>query len=133
MDGVRFDAWTRRRFGMAAAGLATLLSPLAARDIAAKKKRKKRCLKLGRVCEPGGKRKCCKKLKCRLTLNNVGFSHHCCKTVGATCASFQDCCSGFCLDDRCQPDFCKEVGGICDQDADCCSNNCNEGQNECEP
>ncbi|MGH2617354.1 MAG: hypothetical protein ACRDJC_19145 [Thermomicrobiales bacterium] len=138
MDGSRFDAWTRRRFGLAAAGLAPLLPWLAGPEVAAakknKKKKKRRCTKLGRECKPGGKRKCCQKLKCRLVQNVVGFAFHCCKDVGAQCGLDGECCSGFCLDDRCQPTFCKEIGQFCNSDENCCSNNCDVGDTDvCEP
>ena len=43
MDDSRFDAWTRRRFGLAAGGLsASLLGLVSLDDAAAKKKRKKK-------------------------------------------------------------------------------------------
>jgi hypothetical protein len=54
MEGSRFDAWTRRRFGLAAAGgVATLLGLGARDDTAAKKgknKNKKGCKKKSRKC-----------------------------------------------------------------------------------
>ena len=59
MDGTRFDAWTRRRFGAVAGGLAGSLLMLAGHDDAEAKKKKKKCKKLGQPCQPGGKRKCC--------------------------------------------------------------------------
>ena len=50
MDGSRFDAWTRRRFGLAAGGaIGSLLGlQIAGSDDAEAKKRKKRCRKLRR-------------------------------------------------------------------------------------
>ncbi len=57
MDGSTFDAWTRRRFGLAAGGVLAALASL--HGASAKKKRGKRCKKLCAGCKPGGKRKCC--------------------------------------------------------------------------
>jgi len=54
MEGSRFDAWTRRQFGRAAAGgVATLLGVAALDDTAAKKgknNKKKGCKKKGQHC-----------------------------------------------------------------------------------
>jgi hypothetical protein len=128
MDGSRFDAWTRRHFGLAAGGLAASLMWLAAfADTDAKKKKKKKkkkCKKLGTGCTPGGKRKCCKKqnLICA-PIPGLG-GNRCCRDVGQTCTFSTDCCSTFCLDDRCQPSFCKELGQFCDMDEQCCSDFC---------
>jgi hypothetical protein len=97
MEGSRFDAWTRRRFGLAAGGVAGSLFGLLAREAAeSKKKKRKRCIKVGKVCKQGGKRKCCGKLKCRLVENNVGLAFHCCKSNGVKCGNPTECCSGFC-------------------------------------
>jgi hypothetical protein len=134
MDGSRFEVWTRRRFGLAAAGIAAVFSGPVGPEAAAarkRKKKKKRCTKLGRVCRPSGKRKCCKNLKCRLVQNDVGMAFHCCKNVGAICGSPGDCCSGFCLDDRCQPGDCREIDAPC-AGVPCCSGNCG-ADDHCDP
>lgn len=127
MDGSRFDAWTRRRFGVlaAAGGFAGSLIALIHEDAETTKrrKRKKRCTKQGKGCKPGGKRKCCQNLRCRETINGV-VAYHCCRDIGGSCSSPGDCCSGFCLDDQCQPALCKEIGDPCNADDLCCSNNC---------
>jgi hypothetical protein len=103
MDGSRFDAWTRRRFGIATGGvLASLLGGLAVEDAEAKKhhkhkkhhKRKKRCLKLRASCTPGGKHKCCGDLKCRVDSVDEGVHTVCCKTEGKHCDDTAECCSG---------------------------------------
>ena len=75
MDGNRFDAWTRRRFGLATAGaLAALLARHHPHDTEAGR----RCLRKGRVCANTSKR-CCGKLTCdnknrvvRLTVTPAG-------------------------------------------------------------
>ena len=95
MNASRFDAWTRRRFGLTAGGLLAALPAFALpeRTVASKKKRKKRCRKLGRACA-GGKRKCCGELKC----GSTGFAGElpkvCCKTAGKPCGDDRDCCEG---------------------------------------
>ena len=98
MNGSRFDTWTRRRFGLAAAsGLVGPLLALAGRDGAAakKKKRKKRCKKLRQACAPGAKRKrCCKGegLFCDEVSGLPDGKTHCCHEAGGTCADNRDCC-----------------------------------------
>lgn len=68
MDGLQFDAWTRRRFGIAAGSIATWLLGQAARDDAdarrkgKKKRRRKRCKKLGADCRTN--KGCCRDLVC---------------------------------------------------------------------
>jgi hypothetical protein len=97
MDGSEFDAWTRRRFGLAAGGALAVLAGLDT-TTGAKKKRKKRCKRLGAGCKPGGKRKCCGQLRCRTTAANLGVHTFCCKTEGTSCNPddpFQ-CCDGLC-------------------------------------
>jgi hypothetical protein len=129
MDGSQFDAWTRRRFGLAAGGLsAALLGVVGLDGTEAKKKhkhkKKKKCKKLGVGCNPTGKKKrCCKNLLCEPALMIGG--NRCCLTDGLPCTNLEDCCSGFCLDDECQPTSCKEIGQACATDEQCCSNNCN--------
>jgi len=90
MDGSRFDAWTRRRLGLAIGG-ATLveLGSLTVGDAA---KNKKRCKKLGKPCSSGG-RKCCKKLKCR-DVGDPEPDFRCCKPNGQPCSSQDECCHG---------------------------------------
>ena len=89
MDELRFDAWTRRRFGMAAGGsIATLFTPAATKDAVAtknRKKRRKRCRKLGRACQPGGKRTCCGKLKCDRISFEPSPQTRCCRKEGQPC------------------------------------------------
>jgi hypothetical protein len=96
MDGAHFDAWTRRRFGLAAGGLATSLwSALTLEDGAAKKKhKKKRCKKLGDGCKPGGKRKCCGELRCDVTGYGGQAPPVCCEKLGKPCDVDRDCCEG---------------------------------------
>jgi hypothetical protein len=133
MDGSRFDAWTRRHFGLAAGGLAASLLGISASADTEAKKKKKKCKKLGTGCTPGGKRKCCKKqnLICA-PIPGLG-GNRCCRDVGQTCSFSTDCCSTFCLDDHCQPSFCKELGQFCTLDEQCCSDFCDvNGSDNCE-
>jgi hypothetical protein len=104
MDESRFDAWTRRRFGATVSGALTALISLAGvNDSEAKKKRKKkkRCRKLGKTC--GGKRKCCGSLPCE-TIDGLS-GKRCCHQSGESCSGEEDCC-GFL--------FCNSGSGLCD-------------------
>ena len=96
MDGFRFDAWTRRRLGLAAGGALTeLVGIIGLHDVEAKKKRKKRqkrCKKLGQPCRQGAKRKCCGDLRCRITAADLDVHTFCCKTEGKPCITELDCC-----------------------------------------
>jgi hypothetical protein len=100
MDDTRFDAWTRRRFGLATGGGIAALLGLAASEVAEakknKKKRKKRCRKLGRGCNPGGKRKCCGKLKCDRISFEPSPKTRCCRKAGQPCGDDLDCCENLC-------------------------------------
>lgn len=111
MDGSRFDAWTRRRFGLAMGGLAASLRSAASPDNAeAKKNRKKRkkkkpCQTVGIACNVGGKRKCCSGLSCELNAGGDTSRTFCCQTVGNPCGQLADCCDGL----GCAPDgICKK-------------------------
>jgi len=110
MDGPRFAAWTRRRFGLVAGSLAAALGLARDGDIAAKKKRKKRCKKLGVGFQHGSRRKkCCGDLLCLTTEASLGAKTFCCKAEGTSCTSDVDCCEELGL--GCAPDgFCREVG-----------------------
>lgn len=99
MDHTRFDAWTRRRFSLAAGGgIAALLGLATTETTGAKKngkKRKKRCRKLGTFCKPGSKRTCCGKLKCNRESSVNPAKTVCCKTEGKPCsplATEHECC-----------------------------------------
>ncbi len=121
MDGSRFDAWTRRRFGLAAGGFAGALRGLMGFDgaVAKKgKKRKRRCKRAGQGCGSGKRRKCCKNLVCQ-PIEARGGAKLCCREVGGSCSLENNvCCSGLCNGIEC---FCKTVGGNCDFDANCCT------------
>jgi hypothetical protein len=110
MDGSKFDAWTRRRVGLATGGAAAALFGLTRDgDIAARKRGKKkrtrkknRCLRLGRSCQPGGRR-CCGQLECDQHLVNSGGGTFCCKTLGKPCTVNDDCCApNACINGLCQ-------------------------------
>lgn len=101
MDGSHFDAWTRRRFGAAAVGVAAGLLGLGARDDAEarrkkkKKRRKKRtldCEGLRTRCNPHNTRElCCGGLACGVVAGLEG--HRCCRLRYSDCLSNDDCCN----------------------------------------
>ncbi len=126
MDGLRFDAWTRRRFGLAAGGaVATLLGLLGSGTDDAKAK-KKRCRKLGKLCTQGGKKKCCGNRFCARPFTFTA-ADRCCKGGGEPCTGDEDptCCTGVCtLAGEC---FCKTGGQPCDRNGQCCSRKCSGG------
>ena len=96
MDGPEFDAWTRRRIGLAAGGALAALAGFresnASKNKQKRKRRKKRCKRLGDACRQGSKRKCCGQLRCRTTSLNAGIHTFCCKTEGKSCADQSECC-----------------------------------------
>jgi hypothetical protein len=108
MDGLEFDAWTRRRFGLAAGGALAALTSLHATDAKKnkKKRRKKRCRKFLQTCQPGGKRKCCGNLRCDFHSGNSLQQEVCCKRKGRSCEEVTDCCSPL----QCDPETkqCRE-------------------------
>ena len=119
MDGSRFDAWTRRRFGLAAGGALGALLGLGERADASHG----RCKHVLEGCSPSGdRRRCCKSegLQCRRGDDGL---NRCCRKGGAPCreGSQQKCCSGDCRNGTC---FCKGVGQPCGENSHCCSFRC---------
>jgi hypothetical protein len=122
MDASRFDAWTRRRFGLALGrGTASLLGLAVFGATAAKKHKhkhkKKRCKKSLQSCV--GKKKCCKGLTCEAGPN------HCCKPVQGTCTAPTDCCGDQCcttVDGLSGTHCCGGLTAPCTEKADCCGN-----------
>ncbi|MGH2615610.1 MAG: hypothetical protein ACRDJC_10255 [Thermomicrobiales bacterium] len=102
MDGSRFDAWTRRRFGMAAGGATFAFFAGTHADSVAKKKKKKkkRCKKLGQPCQPGGKRKCCRGNACQSD-EGIPGTFSCCKPNGTPCSDVSECCVPPCIEGIC--------------------------------
>jgi hypothetical protein len=130
MDASRFDAWTRRRFGLIAGGSIASLAGLSAiaDSEAKKKKKKKKCKKLKNGCKTSGKKKrCCKGLTCGESVA-IPEGTHCCRKAQGACTDATECCA---------PSLCN-VGegrccilngeGPCTADADCCDagNVCND-------
>ena len=116
MDPSRFDAWTRRRFGAAAASAVTALLGARAEEgaRARRKKRKRRsrtkhrCEQLRTPCNPRNDRElCCNGLACGLVPELGG--HHCCRWRYVECEINADCCGNL----RCAgaPGFCDVVAG----------------------
>lgn len=118
MDGGRFDAWTRRRFGLVAGGLVASLLGMPRLEPAAAGK----CRDLRQPC---GKRKpCCKgkNLKCGTTLD-LPEGQHCCRPVQGRCEIGNQCCGALTCSSiagktgtRC----CGAEGHACDVQDDCC-------------
>ena len=104
MDDSRFDAWTRRRFGLAAGGAAvSLFGRGGNQDVGARKKRKKKkrpaqdtCAALGQPCDPGN-RACCGNAACEV-FDGVA---KCCIGGNDPCASSAECCNRICFEGAC--------------------------------
>ena len=106
MDDARFDAWTRRRFGLTAGGVFASIAGLAGlADVAARKngknkknkKKKKRCKRLFDDCQLDGRRKCCQNTICQ-PRPSPQFGTFCCKAENTPCtfgAFVNECCPGF--------------------------------------
>ena len=128
MDASRFDAWTRRRFGLAAAGgLAALLAlvngdQLDAKNKHKKKKRRRRrnaqattpgpntiCKALGALCDAGVTATCCSGLTCGKPYDLYDKApHYCCyQDGGGPCSIYNDCC---------YPSYCS--GNVCVTNSD---------------
>lgn len=97
MNAFRFHAWTRRRFGTAAASAIAGVFGLAAGNAARarkkrrKKKRKRKCEKLGTRCNPrNDKQVCCSPLYCQKSAELGG--NRCCKPRYESCLRDADCC-----------------------------------------
>ena len=101
MDDLRFDAWTRRRFGLLTGGVAASLlglSGLHHSEAKKNKNKKKRCKKLQQTCDQSDKnKKCCKKNQLCAQVAHLGSGNHCCKQRGSSCSEDADCCGS----DRC--------------------------------
>ncbi|MCA9878506.1 MAG: hypothetical protein KC442_12010 [Thermomicrobiales bacterium] len=60
-----------------------------------RQRKHKRCLTLGVTCNPGGKRRCCDNLSCKVRPGNTQAD--CCLELGAICDTKEDCCEGTCI------------------------------------
>ena len=108
MDGVRFDAWTRRRFGLAASGLVASVVGLAAVGGAAAETR--RCVKKpGIPC--GREQRCCRdaNLACGRIRGRDG--KNCCRPAQGDCRDAGDCCDRL----GCGSNGVSGVGDVCIQ------------------
>src|SRR6476646_5911668 len=115
MDEKRFDAWTRRQFGLGAGGLAASLVGLQGLDDAEGKTRRHKhkaatqknkhknkgkkgkgpkCKKAGTGGCKTSRPDCCAGLSCQAVPGFGGV--RCCADVGARCSRDQQCCSGVC-------------------------------------
>jgi hypothetical protein len=117
MNAKHFDAWTRRKFGLAAGSILAALLALSHTDGAGARRR---CLRKGRVCSNTNKR-CCGKLSCDSTFANGEFGEFCCKLDDASCkpgASEPGCCSTYC---DAETETCRTCQGRpCDANRPCC-------------
>ena len=103
MDGSRFDAWTRRRIGLAAGGVT--LSLLGLFTLGEDAAGKKRCKRLGKRCTKP--KRCCGKLDCDIPATTMSEQKRCCKRKGKPCTSDPNCCQGLlCCG---SPRVCSEV------------------------
>lgn len=95
MDGSRFDTWTRRKFGLVAgsAAVASLLGIASLPEAEArKKKRRKRCRKLGQTCDINrADQQCCKSGQDCAQVQGIS-GNVCCKERFASCSFNEDCC-----------------------------------------
>jgi hypothetical protein len=117
MDGSRFDAWTRRRVGLALGGGIASVLGLAQLDlVSAKNKKKKRrrrrrrrqeqqCKALRSLCAPEEHPSCCEGLECGVPydLSENPTQTYCCYPLdGHPCATDRDCCyPSFCVQETC--------------------------------
>jgi hypothetical protein len=141
MDSHRFDRLvrgllTRRSVAGLAAGAAGLLSGRELQTAeAGKRRRKKRCKKLGDRCTRNGKRSCCGDLGC-----DKSFASSpdlvCCRREDELCGADSECCHER---RRCRTNGCSNpalaccgvTGAVCEVDCDCCEGlNC-LGDGEC--
>lgn len=128
MDEKRFDAWTRRQFGLGAGGLAaSLLGVLGIEDADSKAKTKDnngkhkskgkgkgknrgkhhgkhkgkgpKCKKAGTGGCKTSRPDCCADLTCQAVPGFGGV--RCCADDGASCSRAQQCCSGVCSGGAC--------------------------------
>jgi hypothetical protein len=143
MDSSRFDAWTRRRFGLAAGGFAAaLLGVTLGIDTDAKKKKRKKakkpqlnafgCLDVSQACG-GSSSKCCsgicqgKKPKKGKKDTSRCVAHNAldCQTGADSCAGGTVPCgtAGACAITTGAASFCSATGDgacvVCQTDADC--------------
>jgi hypothetical protein len=127
MDGSRFDAWTRRRFGVATAGAVAAVIRLIERDSTTAKREHRHkipsCKKLKQPCKR--QHQCCDRVR-RLTCDKVGSlpKRRCCYDYRTICSGVDgECCRNLTcgavkgLDGR---RCCAEAGGSCRGANDCC-------------
>jgi hypothetical protein len=103
MVSSHFDAWTRRRFGLATSGAFFALLGFGQAAGAKRRKNKKRknkrrknrkCLPLGSGCVTGSLRRCCDSATCGAIGNNGTLQTFCCQSGGLPCSIDTDCCAG---------------------------------------
>ncbi|MFT4039179.1 MAG: hypothetical protein QM692_13415 [Thermomicrobiales bacterium] len=112
VDETRFDAWTRRRFGLAAGGAAAAVAGLlgaiglSEHDAEARKKhnknknrkknsrkRKDKCRKLGSTCDDNKRNQdCCNANQLCAQVSEFGSGDYCCKQISYSCQYNSDCC-----------------------------------------
>lgn len=134
MDGLEFDAWTRRRLGLVMRGLAVSAGALAlfgGAEARPRTSRRKRCRKLGDSCSPAGRDgQCCGGLNCDPIHDQTGL--RCCYGRQHPCNDSDQCCGNTSCDPLRAPgaQICCGRGGVyCRGDQDCCTEfSCSGGQ-----
>jgi hypothetical protein len=152
MNGSRFDAWTRRRFGLAAGNAAAALlgltggrsNPVVAKKNSkpktckkGKKKCGKKCIAKSKCCGGCGGQTCCDG-KCRDLANdgaNCGACGNVCSfmCVAGECTVLQGCpspqvwCDDICVDLEADPVNCGACGNAC-VTGDCIHGACRCGE-----
>jgi hypothetical protein len=124
VDGAQFDAWTRRRVGLLAGGLAAFLLRLPDAGAAARNGRRKKpkCRPLRFACQDKKRRqRCCPGLFCAAVEGLSG--DRCCHAYRRPCRDDSECCGAAQCElitgldgDRC----CGDEGQPCAAKLDCC-------------
>lgn len=127
MDEERFDAWTRRRFGLAVGSAAvSALGILGAIGLSEedadaarrnrnndkgrndrrrrRRRRRDQCRKLGQSCDESRRRqRCCNENQLCAQVSELGSGNFCCRQLTQSCSSNEDCCGG----NRCRSNTCQ--------------------------
>jgi hypothetical protein len=138
MDDLRFDSWTRRRFGLATGSLTASMLGLTLIDVPAatkrSRKKKKRCRTFDASCSTGGKKTCCQRLGLACEPSAID-GNRCCKQLGTRCQDGSECCGAGSCDDfgpGSAAVCCNLEGNFCARNADCCEGfTCDEETEQC--
>ena len=89
------------------------------------------------ICDEAGGRLCSAEELLNSCTKGTGCRHDremiwTCTEEYEFCEEANECCSGICIDNECEPWTCSEEYEPCDRDQECCSGFCT-GANECGP